>query len=88
VITFPLPNNAVLVVIEPGNIKRLKEGQLMRVGPSLVVFTPDLKKFIEALGIDLDLPGPGEYFEKMCKITPEQIAKAVLDCKDLPEVDR
>jgi hypothetical protein len=86
---FPLDQNASLLVIEPGNIKRMKDGQPLKVGEHIVCFTPDLKSFIKALGIDpFTMPLPGERVEKQVKITPERLDAALKKCQKLPEVER
>lgn len=86
--TFPLPDGALLIVIEPGNIERLKEGRPLKVGQHAVCFTPDLVAFSnKLLGVDVNV-NPGVRVELDVKVTPEQLQAALDACKDLPEVVR
>lgn len=88
-ITFPLSNHASLIVIEPANIAKMKEGKPLKVGEHLVCFTPDMQKFIVALGVDLNVNiKPGERIEQTVKLTPEQLQLALYSCQNLPEVLR
>lgn len=89
-ITFPLAENATLIVIEPGNIKRLKEGRPLHVGLHLVCFTPDMQKFVEALGVPMKIDDvePGKPIRRKVEITPEQLDAALKTCQHLPEVER
>ena len=64
-LTFPLGTNASLIVIEPGNIARMKQGKPLKVGEHMVCFTPDMQKFVEQLGLDLSVNvGRGERIEQ------------------------
>jgi hypothetical protein len=88
-ITFPLFDGRVLAVIEPGNIERLKKGQPMKAGESLVVFTPDIERFLALLGISEPMPtAHGDRVVGTCDVTPEQITEALKQCQNLPEVLR
>jgi hypothetical protein len=87
-IRFPLEGGGELVVIEPGNIARLKSGKPMHVGNSLIAFTPDLAAFVKLLGVD-DIPGKGEPVKyRAINVTPEQFQEALDACQSLPEVLR
>ena len=86
--TFPLEDGAVFVVIEPGNIQRLKAGKPLRVGNSLVAFTPDMQHFAKLLGAKGDLPSKGERIECRIHLTPEQIDAALDACQGRPEIIR
>lgn len=89
-IHFPLGDGQEFVVIEPGNIARLKAGRPLKVGGSLVAFTPDIQAFVKLLDMNEDwIPnsnGPEEFHE--VKLTPEKIQEALTACQDLPEVLR
>lgn len=86
---FPLgKDGAEFVVIEPGNIQRLKDGKPLLVGNCMVAFTPDMQKFAELLGASGELPPKGEQHEYRVQLTPEQIEAALRTCQKLPEVLR
>ena len=89
-ITFPLSDNASLIVIEPGNLARLKEGRPLKVGEHLVCFTPDMQKFVEQLGVELDVESikPSQQEYRKVRLTPEQLEAALKACQNLPEVSR
>ena len=88
-LTFPLDGDASVVVIEPGNIKRLKAGKPLKVGKHLLCFTPDLQAFIEAaIGEDMAAPEPGQTVTKGIRLSPEQLEQALRKCQQLPEVER
>jgi hypothetical protein len=91
-LTFPLNQDANLVVIEPGNIKRLKEGRALKVGEHVICFTPDMQAFVKALGVkDLTVAdfGPGmSATREGLRISVEQLDQALKDCISLPEIDR
>lgn len=86
--TFPLGQNASLCIIEPGNIKRLKRGEPLKVGDHMVVFTPDVHALMRELGIPGKMPERGERIDHAMNITQDQLIAAIIKCKDLPEVDR
>lgn len=89
-IHFPLPDGRLLLVIEPGNIKRLKEGRGLKVGDHLVCFTPDMQKFVERLGVNFNVNDvqPGSRADLTVKITAEDLTSALQACQNLPEIDR
>lgn len=89
-IHFPLRDGRLLLVIEPGNIKRMKKGRGLKVGDHLVCFTPDLQKFLEHLGVNVNVNEiqPGSQPEFKVEITAEALTSALQACQDLPEVDR
>lgn len=86
--TFPLDGGASFVVIEPGNIQRLKDGKPLRVGEILIAFTPDMEHFAKQLGLKGSLPSKGERIECQINLTPEQIDAALKTCKGRKEVLR
>jgi hypothetical protein len=75
---FPV-GNTLFVVLEPGNIRKMREGKplVLRPFPGAtvigIVSTPDI----------LEL-------ERRIKLptSPEMLSAAIESCKDLPEVDR
>lgn len=88
-LTFPLADGGSFIVIEPGNIARLKSGRPLKIGDSvLICFTPDMNKFVEQLGVKNSLPKRGERIECHLRLTPEQIDAALKACQNLPEVQR
>ena len=89
-ITFPLSGNSSLIVIEPRNLARLKEGRPLKVGEHLVCFTPDMQKFVEQLGVELDVANVkrGDPVYRKVRLTPEQLEAALKVCQHLPEIVR
>jgi hypothetical protein len=86
---FPLNDGGIFAVIEPGNLRRLKEGRPLIVGKIMIAFTPDMKELIALLGVDGDLPQKGEKpVEHHVHLTPERIQWALDTCAKLPEVER
>jgi hypothetical protein len=80
VIYFTTTDGRACLIIEPGNIQRLKEGKPM-VTPDdkfMVCFTPDMPWTCEQV---LSAQSQG-------KITPEQIAKIIDDGKTRSTIDR
>lgn len=95
-IQFPISDCAMFAVIEPGNLKRLKQGKPLTVtlpnGSSVMIaFTPDANAFLERLGVAARMP-EGEERGGMTPfavhITAEQLDATLKTCQDLPEVDR
>ena len=86
--TFPLDGGASFVVIEPGNIQRLKSGKPLRVGEVLIAFTPDMEFFAQQLGVKGSLPNKGERIECQIHLTPEQIDAALKAAHGRKEVMR
>ena len=94
-LTFPLSDSAQFIVIEPGNIRRLKEGKPLRVelpnGSSVMIsFVPDMAAFVKELGQDPNLSevSKGQRKEVRVRLTPEQIQSALEKVANWPEVDR
>ena len=89
-IHFPLSDGAEFVVIEPGNIERLKSGRPLKVGNCLVAFTPDIEAFVKLLGVDADIipSSKGKVEKREVHLSPEQIQDALDACQRLPEVLR
>jgi hypothetical protein len=89
-ITMPLKRGS-LYILEPGNIKRLKQGKPLKLGDSLLVFTPDMQAFCKELVVDIDVNSVA-IGNKIVKgdlhITPEQLQAALDKCQKLPEIDR
>lgn len=85
---FPLNDGNEFVIIEPGNIERLKEGKPLIVGGSMVAFTPDMEALAKMLGTKGTLPNKNEQRVEFVSITPEQIEAALRACQKLPEVLR
>lgn len=87
--TFPLDGNASFVVIEPGNIERLKQGKPLRVGEVLIAYVPDMPHFAQLLGVSGELPPKGSVrVENHMHITPEQIDSALKLCQNRREIIR
>lgn len=88
--TFPLDGKAVFVVIEPGNINRLKQGKPLRIGNDvLVAYVPDMAYFAQLLGTSGELPEKGtQRIECNLRLTPEQIDSALKLCQNRKEVLR
>lgn len=95
-LTFPLSDSAQFIVIEPGNIRRLKDGRPLKVelenGSSvLIAFTPDMAAFVAKLGISPSItdvtPGTRKQVRNIA-LSPEQIQGALDNTKHYPEVDR
>lgn len=87
---IPLKDGGVFAVIEPGNLKRLKEGRPLLVGNCMIAFTPDMQRFMQLLGSDGELPEKGvtEVKQLPKPITPEQIQEALKETLTWPEVVR
>ena len=77
-IQIPLNDGGVFAIIEPGNVKRLKDGRPLIVGNCMIAFTPDMQAFLALLGIAEDLPAKGEPpIAKAVHLTPEEIQRAL-----------
>lgn len=88
-LTFPLNDDASLIVIEPGNLARMKKGKPLRVGNHLVCFTPDLLAFAAKIGIGEQAKvGPGEVRTGELVLLLEDLEAALRECLTLPEVLR
>lgn len=88
-IHFPLSDGNEFVVIEPGNVRRLKDGKPLKVGGCLVAFTPDIEAFLKILGVDADVPSSGSAMEKHAvHLTLEQLDDALKACQNFPDVER
>lgn len=92
---IPVGDDSLVAIIEPANVKRMKEGKPLLVklanGSSVMVaFTPDMAALSKALvGRDINWPGPKEQLHvEVGKLSPEKIQKALKDCQNLPEVER
>lgn len=84
-----------VVVIEPGNLKRMKEGLPLRVtlpngSAVLIAYTPDLAKFAEHAGVSKEAAhvSQGEKRIMAGPFSPDLIDAALKKCRDLPEVER
>lgn len=87
-IQFPLPNGRLVVVVEPGNLQRLKEGRPLLVGKHMICFTPDMHAFLREIGCDLDMPPRGETVVGNVSLTPDELESALRRCQQMPEVSR
>lgn len=92
---FPAGADTLVAIIEPANIKRMKQGKplILKLGNGslvMVCFTPDMAALSKILaGRDIKWPEPKEQLHvEVNKLTPEQIDKALRDCQNLPEVER
>lgn len=87
--TFPLDGNASFVVIEPGNIERLKQGKPLRVGENLIAYVPDMAYFAQLLGVSGELPPKGSVrVENHMHVSVEQLDAALKACQNRREVIR
>lgn len=94
--TIPLNEKAVFVVIEPANLVRLKRGKPLMVhlpngGEAMIAFTPDFFAFLRKLGFVPESVAAERGHPKWVtglKISAEQISTALRDCSALPEVER
>ena len=88
-ITFPLADGASLVVVEPGNIARLKQGRPLKINDKILLcFTPDAQRFLERNGAKAEMPESGARVECQIHLTAEQLDAALKACQNLPEVKR
>jgi hypothetical protein len=84
-----MTNGKMIYVIEPGNIKRMKEGfPLIIAGNVSIVFTPDMEALSRLL-ID-EFPDPGRHGLEMrlVDISDEKVVRSLEACQNLPEVVR
>jgi hypothetical protein len=89
-LTIPGVGGRTLVVLEPGNIKRLKAGKPLVIQDVVICFTPDMEALTGMLGVEQQtLPKKGEPPTVVeVNLSPEQIDLALRSCQNLPEVDR
>ena len=95
-LTFPLSDSAQFIVIEPGNIRRLKEGRPLKVElPNgsfvMISYVPDMAAFVHELGLDPSCAEVSKGVRKEVsgfKLSPEQIQSALEKAARWPEVDR
>lgn len=95
-LTFPLSDSAQFIVVEPGNIRRLKEGKPLKVelpngSAVLIAYTPDMAAFVAKLGISpslVDVQRGSRKEVRDIELSPEQIQGALDNTKHYPEVDR
>ena len=95
-LTFPLSDSARFIVIEPGNIRRLKEGRPLKVElPNgsfvMISYVPDMAAFVKELGLDPNTADVKRHERKEVsnlKLTPEAIQSALEKVAKWPEVDR
>lgn len=85
---FPLAEGGALCVIEPGNIRRLKEGKPLKIGDRILVcYTPDMQALRAKLtGTPLG-PKLGEQQIRIGKWTPEEIDAAIKATQHMPEAE-
>jgi hypothetical protein len=86
---LPLGDGRLLAIIEPGNVRRMKEGQPLIVGAVVMNFVPDMEAFLKLLNLDFPPPEPGQPpVAHAVMITAEQLAHAMEEARKFPEVDR
>lgn len=87
-ITIPLTQGGALCIIEPGNLRRLKEGKPLKIGENILIcYTPDMYALRAKLGVDPKGPQPGSQDIHRGKWTPEQISEAIKATLHMPEVE-
>lgn len=87
-LTFLLAEDGALCVIEPGNIRRLKEGKPLKVGDRILIcYTPDMQALRAKLTGNPKRPAPGEQQIRVGKWTPEEIEAAIKATQHMPEVE-
>jgi len=95
-LAFPLSESSQFVVIEPGNIRRMKLGLPLNIvlangSQVIVAFVPDVFSFLSALGLDPNIANVTIGFHNDVDgiaLRPEQVQAALQAVKNLPEVDR
>ncbi len=95
-LTFPLSDSAQFIVVEPGNIRRLKEGRPLKVElPNgsfvMISYVPDMAAFVTELGLDPSFAEVNQNQRKELrnlKLTPEIIQSALEKAAKWPEIDR
>jgi hypothetical protein len=87
-ITIPLTDGGALCIIEPGNIRRLKEGRPLKIGDRILVcYTPDMQALRAKLTGNPVGPKSGEQQIRVGKWTPEEIDAAIKATAHMPEVE-
>ena len=83
-------NGTTIVVLEPGNLRRLKEGEALPLGGQiLLMYTPDAEALLKLLDVDLDRPKAGQTLQTDVTLRPGQIQEALKAARrQFPEVDR
>lgn len=86
--TFPLADGGALCVIEPGNIRRLKEGRPLKIGDRILIcYTPDMQALRAKLTGNPKGPQLGEQQVRVGKWSPEDIDAAIKATQHMPEVE-
>ena len=87
-ITIPLTDGGALCIIEPGNIRRLKEGKPLKIGENILIcFTPDMYALRAKLTGNPKGPKSGEKNIHVGKWSPEEIDAAIKATLHMPEVE-
>jgi hypothetical protein len=76
-----------LVVISPSNIKQMKAGRPLKIGGTIVAFTPDLAAFMNIAGINATPAKRGEVKIKTIALDIDKINHALKAVRDFPEVE-
>jgi hypothetical protein len=89
VITIPLTGGGALCIIEPGNIRRMKEGRPLKIGDNvLICYTPDMAALRAKLVGNPQGPKPGALPDiHFGHWTPEEIDAAIKATLHMPEVE-
>ena len=93
-IIFPVSDRALFCVIEPGNVRRMKEGRPLKIslpnGSRVgVAFTPDANRFLVELGVHTRMPdASGRIAFERARVTTDQLEAALKRCRGLAEVER
>jgi len=87
-ILFRVADDKVFCVIEPGQIRQLKDGHPVKIelpNGSLVAlaFTPDANEFLRGLGIHR-----GEGIWQRGRVSFEELENGLKRCRNMPEVER
>lgn len=86
--TFPLSDGGALCVIEPGNIRRLKEGKPLKIGDRILIcYTPDMQALRAKLTGNPRGPKSGEKQIRVGNWSPEEIDAAIKATQHMPEVE-
>jgi hypothetical protein len=85
-ILLPFGNHTILI-LNPGNIKLLKEGLPLPIGNLILCFTPDESRLLKELGSTKSSSKPGETIIDAVALSGEDIDAALKRCMNLPEVE-
>ncbi len=86
--TFPLMDGGALCVIEPGNIRRLKEGKPLKIGDRILIcWTPDMQALRAKLTGNPKGPKVGAEEIHVGHWSAEEIDAAIKATQHMPEVE-